>query len=216
MNHDFAAMREAMVESQLRTTGVDDVRVVKAMANVPREQFVPEARRATAYAEMLVPLGDNRRLNLPMATGRMLAELALRPGEKLLIIGAATGYAAAVCDRLGAAITALESAAGLLGAAREALAGQARISLVEGPLAAGWPDAAPYDAILVDGAVEQLPDAFGEQLAEGGRLAGAVLENGVARLVFGRRQGGAFGYAAFADVASAPLPGFERARAFSF
>ncbi|MEQ9661240.1 MAG: protein-L-isoaspartate O-methyltransferase [Parasphingopyxis sp.] len=216
MSLDFQMMREAMVESQLRTTGVDDMRVIRAMATVPREDFVPEERRRVAYAEMAVPLGEGRRMNLPMATGRMLAELGLRDDDHALVIGAATGYSAAICARIAKSVVALEEDAGLAARARELLAGTDTIEVVEGPLDQGWSDGAPYDAILIDGMVETIPEAVTEQLADGGRLTAAVLENGVSRLFFGRREGGAFGAASFADSLASTLPGFEQPKAFTF
>lgn len=215
MNPDFAEMREAMVESQLRSTAVDDPRVVRAMARVPREAFVPADKRALAYAEMLLPIGEGRRLNLPMATGKLLTELALTPADKVLVVGAATGYAAAVCAELAAMVIALEEPP-LAEAAASALAGYANVEPVSGPLNEGWAAAAPYDAILIDGAVEQVPDAITDQLAEGGRLVAALIDKGISRLAFGRQQGGAFGMTEFADAQSTILPGFERPKSFTF
>src|SRR5687768_5897479 len=106
--HNFEQMRRAMVASQLRTTGVNDPRVAAAMGAVGRERFVPEARCALAYAAAPVPPGPGRALNPPMALGRMLTEARLRGHEKALVIGAATGYSAAVLSRLVASVTAVE------------------------------------------------------------------------------------------------------------
>src|SRR5688572_18056031 len=105
---NFEAMRRAMVASQLRTTGVNDPRVVAAMATVPRERFIPADRCALAYADALVPLGNGRNLNPPMAVGLMLTEARLTGSEKALVIGTGTGYSAAVLARLTATVTALE------------------------------------------------------------------------------------------------------------
>ncbi len=212
---NFDQMRRAMVASQLRTTGVNDPRVLAAMGAVPRERFVPADRSAAAYADALVPLGEGRWLNSPMSLGKLLTEAAPREGERALVVGAATGYAAAVLATLVGAVVALEEDEALAGRAGAALTGSG-IQLVKGPLAEGWKPGAPYDLILVDGAVETIPDALVDQLADGGRLAAAIVENGVQRLAIGRRAGEAFGIIAFADVASAPLPGFAPAPAFSF
>jgi protein-L-isoaspartate(D-aspartate) O-methyltransferase len=212
---NFEPMRRAMVASQLRTTGVNDPRVLEAMGEVARERFVPAGLRALAYADALVPLKPGRDLNPPMALGRLLTEARPRRGERMMVVGAATGYAAAVCARLVGPLVAVEEDSELAAIARAALAGgDAR--LVEGPLAKGWKKGAPYDLILIDGAVEAVPDALVGQLAEGGRLAAGIVEEGVTRLALGRKAGDGFGMAAFADAAAAILPGFARPRAFSF
>jgi protein-L-isoaspartate(D-aspartate) O-methyltransferase len=213
--HVFEHMRRAMVASQLRTTGTNDPRVLAAMGEVPRERFVPAERRPLAYADALVPLKPGRDLNSPMALGRLLTEAAPRLGERALAVGVATGYAAAVLARLTGSCTAVEEDEDLAAAARSNLDGF-EVRLVEGPLVGGCKAEAPYDLILIDGAVEHVPDALVDQLADGGRLASGLLENGVARLAIGRRAGEGFGMTAFADAASAILPGFAKPRAFKF
>ena len=217
----FRDMRRAMVASQLRTTGVSDPRVVAAMGAVPREKFVPEQRLAIAYADALVPLTPGRDLNTPMSLGRLLTEARPAPSDRALLVGAATGYAAAVLGRLVAHVVALEEDEELVGRARAALSAlpaedKGDVELVRGPLAKGWKKGAPYDLILIDGAVEQVPQALIDQLADGGRLATGLIEDGVSRLCLGRRGGDGFGLIAFADAASAVVPGFEKPRAFNF
>lgn len=214
-DQSFETMRLAMVSNQLRTTAVNDARVVAALRAVPREAFVPADRAVIAYVDNAIPLGGGRSLNAPMATGRLLTELATRPGDRALIVGAATGYSAALLARLVDNVVALEEDANLLGALRGASL-NGNVSVAEGPLAAGWPDGAPYDVILIDGAVEQVPQALIDQLADGGRLAVAILERGVSRLSIGRKAGGAFGVVAFADADAAPLPGFAEPAGFQF
>jgi protein-L-isoaspartate(D-aspartate) O-methyltransferase len=211
----FEPMRRAMVASQLRTTGVNDPRVIAAMGEVARERFVPAERVALAYADATVPLADGRALNPPMALGRLLTEAQLHGHERALVIAAGTGYAAAVLARLVGSVTALEADAALLATAREALADDA-VTLVEGPLGDGWAGGAPYDFILIDGAVETVPQAIIDQCADGGRIGLALLDRGVTRLAIGRVVAGAFGLSTFADAAVAILPGFERPRGFSF
>lgn len=213
---NYEQMRRAMVASQLRTTGVDDPRVLAAMGAVPRERFVPPERRALAYADAVVPLGGVRALNPPMALGRMLTEARLRGPERALVIGAATGYSAAVLVRLVASVTALEQDEALAAFAREALADTPGIELVQGPLEAGWPAGAPFDFILIDGAVEEVPEAIVAQLADGGEAALALLDEGVTRLCVGRVAGGAFGTNCFTDAAAAILPGFAKPGLFRF
>jgi protein-L-isoaspartate(D-aspartate) O-methyltransferase len=213
--HNFEHMRRAMIASQLRTTGTNDPRVLAAMGEVPRERFVPAARAPLAYADALVPLKPGRHLNNPMSLGRLLTEAAPRPGERALVVGAATGYAAAVLARLVGSVVAVEEDSELAAEARANLAASA-VKLVEGPLAEGFGEGAPYDLILIDGAVESVPPALVAQLADKGRLATALLESGVTRLAIGRRAGEGFGMAAFADVAAAILPGFVKPPAFTF
>lgn len=205
---DTSSLRRAMVSNQLRTNSVTDAVVLAAMDVVPRERFAGEGQAAVCYTDTLVPLGEGRALNSPIATGRLLGAARPRAGERALVIGSATGYVAALLAEMGCAVTALEES--------PALIAHAAVPTVEGPLVAGWPDAAPYDLIVIDGAVERIPSAIVDQLADGGRLAAAILERGVSRLSIGRRSGGAFGIEAFADVEAAVLPGFAPAPAFVF
>ena len=210
---DFGAARRAMVDSQLRPEGVVDAAVVNAMASLPREDFVPDAARALAYGDRPVPLGNGRALAPPAAIGRLLSEIEPRPGERALVVGAGSGYGAAVLNSLGLDVTAIESDPNLASIARTAAP---RIAIVEGKLAAGYPGAAPYDIILIDGAIEHIPDAITGQLAEGGRIGAALSDRGVTRLAVGQNIGGRVGLRTIADADVAPLPGFERPKAFTF
>lgn len=213
--HNFEQMRRAMVASQLRTTGINDPRVLAAMGEVQRERFVPADRVPMAYADALVPLGNGRELNSPMSTGRILTEAAPQEGERALLIGAATGYTAAVLARLTGPLVAVEEDPALLEVARRTLQGSG-VELVEGPLTAGYAEGGPYDVIVVDGAVEFVPEALVAQLVDGGRIGLAHLERGVARIALGRRAGGGFGIAPVSDVATTILPGFMKPRTFTF
>jgi protein-L-isoaspartate(D-aspartate) O-methyltransferase len=150
-----------------------------------------------------------------MALGKLLTEARPVRGERALVVGAATGYAAAVLAHMVGPIVALEEDEELSAIAAKALAGSP-VKLVSGPLPKGCKKSAPYDLILVDGAIETVPKALIDQLAEGGRLATALIEDGVTRLCVGRKAGDGFGMHAFADAAAAILPGFERPRAFIF
>jgi protein-L-isoaspartate(D-aspartate) O-methyltransferase len=214
--NDTAAMRHAMVVSQLRTSGVSDARVVAAMGDVPRERFVPDAHRGFAYRDATISLGNGRYLNTPLATARLINEANVRSGDKVLLIGSATGYAAAVLARLTREVIALESDAAMVATARDALAGIANVALVEGPLAEGWAQGAPYDAIVVDGAVERFPDALAGQVRPAGRIATGLVDRGVTRLAVGERTTGGFGLDDFVDLECAVLPGFEEPRGFTF
>ena len=213
--HNFEQMRRAMVSNTLRTTGVNDPRVLAAMGAVPRERFVPRERVAAAYADAPVPLANGRELNSPIALGRMLTELSPREGERALVVAAATGYAAAVMDRLTGSVVAVEEDPVLMKRAREVLSGSG-IELVEAPLTDGYGAGAPYDVILIDGAVEFVPDALIRQLVDGGRMGLAILDQGVTRVALGRRAGDAFGVAPMTDWSTSILPGFSKPKAFSF
>lgn len=215
-NLNFDTMRAAMVMNQLRPDGVDDVRVVEAMDTVPREDFVPESLRAHAYLDTGVAIGGGRRINPPSATGRLLTELLVHPDEHMLVVGAGRGYAAAVAAMLAESVVAVESDPELAGAARTALAGYPAVTVVEGPLAEGAAASAPYDVILIDGAVDYVPDALVEQLKPGGRIATGIIDRGVSRLAIGARSPGGFGLQSFADAECVRLPGFERVAAFTF
>lgn len=214
--NSFQAMRDAMIDSQLRPSGVHDRDVIRAMAIVPREEFVPEIRASVAYADRSVPLGNDRYLAPPVALGRWLTMAELRASDRVLIVGAGTGYSAAVTACLAGPVVALESDAELLAAARTRLSGAAGVELVEGDLAAGHAAGAPYDMILIDGAIEQLPDVLTAQLADGGRLLCGLAEDGLTRLAIARKQGGVARLVAFEDGEVPVLPGFARARAFRF
>lgn len=209
---DYLAARQAMVDSQLRPQGVNDPAVVAAMAAVPREQFVPEEQRPLAYADRSIPLGEGREMPAPAVTGLLLTALAPLRGETALVVGAGSGYSAAVLAAMGVTVTALESSPALADVARAQ-----GLDVVEGPLASGYAGAAPYDLVLIDGAVELIPDSIVDQLAEGGRLgAGLAGEGGIVRLVVGRKAGGGFATHSVADAATPRLPGFERPAAFAF
>lgn len=216
MQPDFAAARRAMVASQLRTSAVTDLGVLAAMGRLPRERFVPVGQAAAAYIDRALPLGvAGRALNPPLATARLIDAVRPRHGERALVVGAATGYAAAVLADIGLAVTALESDATLAATARDALQHVAT-GVDEGPLQAGHEGGGPYDVIVIDGAVEQVPQALIDQLVDGGRLATALIERGVTRLAAGTKSGSAFGLMAFADAEAVHLPGFAPAPAFSF
>jgi len=208
---DFATARLAMVESQLRPQGVTDRAVLLAMGEVPREQFVPAKARSFAYADRAVPLGDGRSLTAPGVLGQLLTQMLPQAGQRALVVGAGTGYSAAVLSAIGLDVVALESSTELAGAAREG-----GIALVQGPLEAGYRKGAPYDQILIDGAVETIPDALIEQLADGGRLGAALIDRGISRLIVGRKAGCAFGYLSIADAGAPRLPRFARPMAFTF
>jgi protein-L-isoaspartate(D-aspartate) O-methyltransferase len=158
-----------------------------------------------------VTIGGGRFLAAPTALGQLLTQMNPEPGQRALVVGAGTGYSAAVLGAMGLDVVAVESAPDLAAAARTL-----GISIVEAPLEAGHRDGAPYDQILIDGAVEMIPDVIVGQLADGGRLGTALAERGVTRLIVGRKSGGAFGYLSIGDAGVPALPGFTRPQAFTF
>jgi len=208
---DFAAAREAMVESQLRPQGVTDPSVLAAMGRIARERFLPAHTRPLAYVDRAVAIGEGRFISAPAVLGQLLTQMMPEVGQRALVVGAGTGYSAAVLAAMGLDVTAVESSAELVAAAREL-----KVKLVEGPLESGWASEAPYDQILIDGAVEQLPDAITDQLADGGRLGTAIVDRGITRLIVGRKAGGAFGYLSIGDAGVPVLPGLSRPKAFTF
>ncbi|MBB6506253.1 protein-L-isoaspartate(D-aspartate) O-methyltransferase [Sphingomonas endophytica] len=215
-NDDFTAMRQAMVASQLRTTQVNDPRIVAAMAEVPRERFVPAHAAALAYVDRAVDLGQGRALNTPLATARLLVQARLQPSDRVLLIGAAAGYTAAVLASLVAEVVAVESLPALAAHSRDALAGTPNVTLVEGPLEHGHPAGAPYDVLIVDGAIEELPSTLASQVVDGGRIVSGIVDRGVFRLAAGTHRGVATALTPFADIDSVRLPGFARPRSFTF
>ena len=208
---DFSLARRVMVDNQLRPQGVTDRGVLAAMGKVERERFVPEQARALAYFDRPLAIGQGRSLMPPAALGRLLNEAEPRPGQRALVIGSGTGYSAALLKQMGLEVLALESEEELASAARSA-----GIDTHVGELAKGWTKGAPYDLILLDGAVEEIPAALGKQLASGGALVGAIDDRGVTRLIVGTCANGAIGWRSIADADVEPLPGFERPRAFTF
>ena len=208
---DFSLARRAMVDNQLRPEGVTDRGVLAAMGSIERERFVPQAARALAYFDRPLKVAPGRAMMPPAALGKLLSALAPRAGERALVVGSGTGYSAAVLRSIGLDVVALESDEALASASTEG-----GVEVVRGELAAGWAKGAPYDLILLDGAVEEIPPSIVKQLREGGRLAGAIHERGVSRLVVGQAASGVLGLRSIADAEVDRLPGFERPRAFTF
>ncbi len=216
----YAAARKFMVDGQLRPNKVTDPLVLAAMARLPREAFAPAGAQARAYADEAVPLAPGRAMMAPMVLARLVQALAPRLGDSALVVGAGTGYAAAVLADLGAVVTAVESDGALLALARRAwptaLPGAVPLA-VQAPLAQGHSSAAPYDVILIDGAVPALPDAIAAQLAEGGRVAMVQSRDGaVPRAVLGRKLQGHVHLSPLMDATAPALPGFTPAPSFVF
>lgn len=216
---DFAAARVNMVESQLRTNKVMDEAVLDAFLMVPRERFVPVAFHEIAYLDDSVPLGNGRMLLEPMVLARLLEEAKIRGTDKVLDIGCASGYGTAVLARIAANVVGVEEDAALAQQAKARLAelGVLHASIVEGPLIQGHAAGAPYDVVVIEGAVKTIPDAVAAQLAEGGRLVTVVKTGaGMGHATLMTRIQGTLSRRPLFDAAAPLLPGFAPAPGFVF
>jgi protein-L-isoaspartate(D-aspartate) O-methyltransferase len=215
---DFTAERRHMVDGQVRTADVADLRVISAMLDVPREHFVSPAATALAYLDLDLAVGEgaSRRLLKPMVLGKLINAGELSPTDRVLDVGCATGYAAAVLARIAGEVVALEQDAGLAKAAQAALSSLPNVSVVTGLLVDGWRPGAPYDVILLEGATEIEPQAFCSQLTDGGRLVCVLGTTPGAKAMLYRRSGKEMGGRAIFDAAAALLPGFAKQPVFAF
>lgn len=219
----FAAARRNMVDCQLRTFDVSDRAVLAAMGELPRELFSPPAGQSLAYLDRTVTLSgdadDARVMLAPMLLARLVQALEIQASSRALDVGGGLGYSAALLARLGAQVTLLEPRTDLADAARQGLArldlGR-RVTFASGPLEAGAAEHAPFDAILIDGAVEDEPSALLRQLVDGGRLACVVGAGSGGKACIFLRSGDSFGRRTLFDAAAPVLAAFRRAPAFTF
>ncbi len=211
---DFAIARHNMVESQVRPNGITDHRIIDAMASVRREDFVPVAQKPIAYLDedILVKsdaAGGARYLIEPMAFARMVHLAAVKPTDRVLMVGAGTGYGAAVVSLLASSVVALECDAELATAMRTALSQSPDVKVVEGKLAAGCAADGPFDVIIIEGRVEEVPDSLFNQLGAEGRIIAAIGQDGVSKVhVLTVNDGNRSSRPAF-DASISALPGFE-------
>ncbi len=215
----FDAARSHMIDSQLRPNKVSDDRVLGAFAAIRRELFVPEPLRGVAYIDEDLPLGKGRHLMAPMVAARLLQAAAIERTDAVLIVGAGTGYEAALAGTLARNVVAIEENPELAGRARAALVEHAiaSVSIVEGPLTQGYRPRAPYDVILFGGAVAEIPAEITSQLSEDGRLLAVVKPpKGVGRATLTTRTGGLLARRVIFDAAIPLLPGFQQKPAFVF
>jgi protein-L-isoaspartate(D-aspartate) O-methyltransferase len=221
---DFAAARRMMVDGQVRTSDVTDLSLIAAMLEIPREHFVPADKAELAYLDLdLLVLADGaqapgRHLLKPMVLAKLIQAAAVGPADHVLDVGCATGYAAAVVSRLAGTVVALEQDAALARHAAESLtgAGARNVTVARGPLVEGWPDAAPYDVILLEGATEIEPKALLRQLKDGGRLVGVRGRAAAAKAMLYRASGAEISGRPVFDAAAPLLPGFAAPPAFVF
>jgi protein-L-isoaspartate(D-aspartate) O-methyltransferase len=215
---DFAAARRNMVDGQVRTADVTDLRILSAMLDIPRETFVPPSAAGLAYLDLDLPVGatGSRRLLKPMVLAKLIHAADIKPGDRVLDVGCATGYAAAVLARIASQVVALEQDTGLVQTARSALAACANVTVVEGPLTRGSTQGAPYEVILLEGATEVVPQAFLPQLSDGGRLVCVLGSGPGSKAMLYCRSGDELGWRSIFDAGAPLLPGFAKAPAFAF
>ncbi|KPF79157.1 hypothetical protein IP88_02470 [alpha proteobacterium AAP81b] len=210
-----ARARRTMVDSQLKTVGVIDDAILAAMASVPREAHLPPALAPLAYSDAELEVAPGRWLLEPLALALLLQTARLAPADRVLIIGGAGGYSAAIVAACGTRAEAVESDPELV-----AIATAAGVAVHQGELTHGWPAAAPYSLILFEGAIEVIPDAIADQLADGGRVAAVVRAGNVGHACAGpllrRADGNGIAGLPFLEIAARPLPGFARRREFAF
>ncbi len=177
---DFDQARETMVDSQIRPNDVTDPRIVSAFLHTPREVFVPNSRKSVAYSELEITTSPGRALWIARDTAKLIKMADIKPDDLVLVIGAGAGYEAALISHLADTVIALEDTAPLVDAMsqRFAAVGIDRAAPVEGPLAAGLADQAPFDVIYVAGMVETVPDTWAQQLRDGGRLVAVIADEG--------------------------------------
>ena len=220
----FSTARQKMVDGQVRPSDVTDIRILDAMLAVPREAFVPQNQRALAYLDLDLDVGGGasakRFLIKPVVTAKMLQAAGIGETDNVLVVGCATGYAAAVIARLAGQgqVSATESDVALAAKAADTLAqlGFAHVKVRAAAATEGDPDNAPYDVIMLNGATEIVPEGLFGQLKEGGRLVGVFAMTRPQRATLVTRLHGDFGHRALFDAAAPVLPGLERLPTFVF
>jgi protein-L-isoaspartate(D-aspartate) O-methyltransferase len=218
----FAIARQKMVDGQVRTNDVTDVRILDAMLALPRELFVPDSRRALAYLDQDLDVSEagatKRYMITPQVIAKLLQAAEIAATDRVLVVGSATGYAAALVSRLAAKVTATESDPALVAKGTQILGqlGLTNVSVKAGAAADGDPADAPFNVIVLNGATEVTPERLFEQLAEGGRLVGVFAGSKPARATIVTKWHGDLGHRALFDAAAPVLPGLERVPSFVF
>lgn len=216
---DFAQARRMMVDCQIRTFDVTDLAVLNGFYTVPREAFLPKDRSSLAYSDKPIVLGEGRGRTMltPMILARMVQLAEIPPGSRVLDVGGATGYGAAVLAVMGAEVVALESELTFDGLTRQPSQDRpGSVEVVTGPLEAGYAKFAPYDVILIEGAIQGAPDALLAQLADGGRLVCIDGDTRPGRVTLFVKSGDHHGKRTVFDASAPVLDGFKRLEAFVF
>lgn len=215
---DYVAARLNMIEAQVRANDVSDVRLQDAMAEIPRERFVPQALRSLAYMDRPIEVSHGRFMMDPRSFAKLAHLAAVEAQDLVLVIGCTTGYSAAVLARIANTVVALEEDPDLVRIAGDALSALSIVNaaVVAGPLNPGLPAQGPYDVIFVDGAVAEPPAAWIKQLKDGGRLVAIISEGPVGRGELLVRAGEGVSRRAAFDATVPLIPGFQRKRGFVF
>lgn len=217
---DYALARLNMVESQIRTNKVTDTALIDAFDTVPRELFVPKAKRGIAYVDEALEIGGGRYMLEPMVLARLLQAAMPEPGDVALDVACGHGYATVILSKLVSTVVGIETADALVETGNAVLAELEidNAAIVSAPLTDGYRKQAPYNVILIDGSVEVIPDALFDQLAEGGRLiaveGGSAVGPGVAVLY--EKRSGRVGRRVLFDAGTPALAGFEKEAGFVF
>ncbi|APX23837.1 MAG: protein-L-isoaspartate O-methyltransferase [Rhodobacteraceae bacterium] len=213
---DFVTRRRMMVDTQVRPSDVTKFPIIDAMLRIPREIFVPDGKQEAAYAGRNVRLGDGRVVLEPRTLSKMLDAINIDDDDLVLDIGTGMGYSSAVIARIAEAVVAVEDDESLAAEAQGLLSEYGdNVMLHTGPLAEGAPEHGPYDAIVIEGGVEELPETITDQIKEGGRIVCLFMEGALGTVRVGWKIDGAITWR-FAFNATAPvMPGFEKKTAFA-
>lgn len=214
---DFSTLRTMMVDTQVRPSDVTKFPIIEAMLSVPREAYVPAAKQAVAYVGECVDLGQGRVLVEARTLAKMLDALTILPTDKVLDIGGGLGYSAAVVARMASSVIAVEDDSARVDAANAAFADQgiANAKAIVGELNAGAASAAPFDVIIVNGGVHDVPEPLLAQLAEGGRIAAVFMQGALGTVKIGHKVDGRVAWRFGFNAAAPVLPGFARAEVFA-
>lgn len=214
---DFQSLRRMMVDTQVRPSDVTKYPVIEAMLAVAREDFVPDAVRPAAYADAPIDLGEGRAMLEPRTLAKMLDAVNLKADELVLDIGAGLGYGAAVMARMAEFVVAVEEDEALAGEAETRLsaAGVDNVAVMSGPLEAGDARHGPYDVIVIEGAVQQVPSPILEQIKDGGRIVAIFAGNNVGTVRIGYRIGADVDWRSAFDAGAQVLPGFAATADFA-
>lgn len=216
MMQDFAALRTMMVDTQVRPQDVTKFNIIEAMLSVPREAYLPEPLQAVAYVGGDITLDGGRVVLEPRSQSKMLDALDIQPGDLVLDLGCGLGYSAAVLAHLADAVVAVEEVASLAEEAQTLLSGQGvdNVAVIEGPLAAGSAKHGPYDVIVVEGGVEQVPAVLTDQLKEGGRIAAIFMDGPLGECRIGHKLDGRMNWRMSFNATAPVLPGFTKEAGF--